>query len=85
MRGHADQVAPTLAGNVNDRVMNNVAGQRLFFALDTSLLAKAEQDITAQRPACKTTMADVLALILARFILMVLAACAFLVVLWGLS
>lgn len=55
---------------------------------EARLLAKAEQDITAaqpQRPVCKTTMADVLALILALFILMVLAACALLVILWGLS
>lgn len=52
---------------------------------EASLLAKAEQDITAPRPVCKTTLADVLALILAMFILMVLAACAFLVIMWGLS
>lgn len=52
---------------------------------EARLLAKAEQDITAQRPVCKTTMADVLALILALFILMVLAACALLVILWGLT
>ncbi|AHI04395.1 hypothetical protein CFAL_11885 (plasmid) [Corynebacterium falsenii DSM 44353] len=55
---------------------------------EARLLAKAEKDITTQqpsRPACKTTMADVLALILAMFILMVLAACALLVILWGLS
>lgn len=53
---------------------------------EARLLAKAEQDIAGpERPSCKTTMADVLALILAMFILMVLAACAFLVILWGLT
>ena len=55
---------------------------------EARILAQAEHDITTQqpqRPACKTTLADVLALILAMFILMVLASCAFLVVLWGLS
>lgn len=55
---------------------------------EARLLAKAEQDITAEqppRPVCKTTLADVLTLILALFILMVLASCALLVVLWGLS
>lgn len=52
---------------------------------EARLLAKAEQDITAQRPACKTNLADIAALILALFILMVLAACALLVILWGLS
>lgn len=52
---------------------------------EARILAQAEQDITAPRPACKTTIADIFALILAMFILMVLAACAFLVILWGLS
>ena len=55
---------------------------------EARILAKAEKDITTQQPprlACKTTIADIFALILAMFILMVLAACAFLVILWGLS
>lgn len=52
---------------------------------EARLLAQAEQDITAHRLACKTNLADIFALVLAMFILMVLAACAFLVILWGLS
>lgn len=52
------------------------------------VLARAEQDITAeqpQRPVCKTTMADVLALIGLVFVLALVASSALLLVLWGLT
>ena len=55
---------------------------------EARLLAKAEQDITAEqppRPVCKTTSLAIIALIGLVFVLAIVVSSALLLVLWGLT